>query len=334
MKRTTTLIIVFLLCACANTSKTEIAYPVTQKGDTVDNYFGVEVADPYRWLEDDNSAETAAWVEAQNKVTFSYLEQIPYRNKIKERLKDIWNYPKYSSPFKAAGKYYYYKNDGLQNQYVLYTQTEIDSEPEVLIDPNTFSEDGTIALSGTYFSNDGKYLGYAISSGGSDWDEFFVMDLNTREELSDHLKWIKFSGMSWVGDGFYYSRFPEPVEGDELSASNENSKVYYHKIGTNQEDDKLIFEDPVNPKISNYVDATEDERFVILYRTKGTHGQAVKAMDLTEEKPAFVDIITDYEDEQSIISNIDGQLLLLTTRNAPNQKLVLVDPKRPDEPTG
>ncbi len=331
MKKTITLIIVFLLYACVNSSKTEIVYPVTQKGDTVDNYFGVEVADPYRWLEDDNSAETAAWVEAQNEVTFGYLEQIPYRHKIKNRLEEIWNYPKYSSPFKIAGKYYYYKNDGLQNQYVLYTQESIDGEPEALIDPNTFSDDGTVAMSGAYFSNTGDYLGYSISTAGSDWREFHVMDLKSREKLDDHLEWIKFSGISWVGKGFYYSRFPEPVEGDELSASNENSKVYYHKIGTKQEDDKLIFEDPANPKISNYVDATEDERFVILYRTKGTHGQAVKVMDLTEETPVFIDIITDYEDEQSIISNIDGQLLLLTTRNAPNQRLVLVDPKKPDE---
>jgi len=308
-----------------------LEYPVTEKVDVVDNYFDTEVADPYRWLEDDNSEETAAWVEAQNAVTFGYLEQIPYRNKIKNRLEEVWNYPKYGSPFKIANNYYYYKNDGLQNQYVLYTQEDLDSEPEVLLDPNTFSEDGTVALSGAYFSQDGKYMGYSISTGGSDWREFYVMDLNTREKLDDHLQWIKFSEMCWAGEGFYYNRFPAPKEGEELSSSNENSKAYYHKLGTPQNEDVVIFEDPENPKISNYVGVTYDERFLILYRTKGTHGQAVKLMDLYDESPQFIDVITDYDDEHGFVDNIGDKLLLLTTRNAPNQKLVLVDSKNSTE---
>ena len=236
MKKTAILLIFVFLYSCTTntTTNTRLEYPVTEKGDVVDNYFGTDVADPYRWLEDDNSEETAAWVEAQNAVTFGYLEQIPYRNKIKNRLEEIWNYPKYSSPFKIAGKYYYYKNDGLQNQYVLYTQEDLDSEHEVILDPNIFSEDGTVSLSGAYFSMDGKYMGYSISTGGSDWREFYVMDLKTHEKLDDHLQWIKFSEMYWAGKGFYYNRFPEPNEGEELSSSNENSKVYYHKLGTPQ----------------------------------------------------------------------------------------------------
>jgi len=331
MKKLTILISFLLLYSCNTTSNNTLEYPVTEKGTVVDNYFGIEVADPYRWLEDDNSTETAAWVEEQNKETFSYLEQIPYRNKIKDRLEKIWNYPKYTSPFKVAGHYYFYKNDGLQNQYVLYTQKNLDSKPEILLDPNLLSEDGTVALSGTYFSNDGKYMGYSISKGGSDWQEFFIMNLKTRETLNDHLEWIKTSGMCWVGEGFYYNRFPEPREGEELSSSNENSKVYYHKLGTPQRSDIVIFEDQNNPKIFNRVDVTEDERFVVIARTKGTHGQAIKVMDLKSKSPEFIDIITDYDDEHNIVSNIDGKLLTTTTRKAPNKKLVLIDPQEPAE---
>ena len=331
MKKITILFSFILLYSCNTASNNKLDYPATEKGTVVDSYFGTEVPDPYRWLEDDNSSKTAEWVETQNGVTFGYLEQIPYRNKIKDRLEEIWNYPKYKSPVKIAGNYYFYKNDGLQNQHVLYTQNEIEAEPEVLIDPNLFSEDGTISMSGTYFSNDGKYLGYSISKGGSDWQEFLIMDLNTRENLNDNLEWIKFSGMYWIGEGFYYNRFPEPLEGEKFSSSNENSKVYYHRLGTPQESDIVIFEDPENPKISNYVGATDDERFVILYRTKGTHGQLVKVMDLNSESPEFVDIINDYDDEHNVVSNIDGKLLMLTTRNAPNKKLVLIDPLQPED---
>ena len=317
--------------ACGSNSHKRLIYPETNKNQDIDNYFGTAVADPYRWLEDDNSAETAAWVKEQNKLTFGYLEQIPFRDKIKSRLEQIWNYPKYTSFFKVAGRYYFYKNNGLQNQYVLYTQKHLNDEPEILLDPNTLSEDGTIALKGAYFSNDGKYMGYSLSDGGSDWQKFYIMDLYTRENLADRLKWIKFSGIHWAGDGFYYNRFPKPQEGAELSSSNENSKVYYHKLGTPQSADIIIFEDPANPKISNYVDVTEDERFVLVYRTKGTHGQAVKVMDLHSPSPEFIDIITDYDDEHTCIGNIGGYLLMMTTRGAPNQKLVLIDPENPQE---
>ena len=233
-------------------------YPVAKKVDTIDVYFGHQVADPYRWLEDDNSPETEAWVNAENEVTFGYLEQIPFRNKIKERLEQIWDYPKYGVPFKEGNNFYFFKNDGMQNQYVIYKQTALEAEPEVFLDPNTFSEDGTVALSGLEFNHDGTLLAYSISKSGSDWSEIYVMDVETKNLLDDHLEWIKFSGTSWKGDGFYYSRYDEPKEGDELKASNEYHKVYYHKIGTAQSEDKLIYKNDEYPKRNYYAGTTDD----------------------------------------------------------------------------
>ena len=199
-------------------------YPVTNKVDTVDNYFGTAVADPYRWLEDDNSEETAEWVAAQNEVTFGYLNQIPFRSKVKERLEQIWDYPKYGTPFKEGENYFFFKNDGMQNQDVVYMQKGLEAEPEVFLDPNTFSEDGTVALAGLEFNKNGDLAAYSISKSGSDWSEIFVMDVETREILEDHIDWVKFSGTSWKDDGFYYSRYDEPKEGDELKAVNEYKK--------------------------------------------------------------------------------------------------------------
>jgi len=217
------------------------AYPVTQKVEQTDDYFGTAVADPYRWLEDDNSAETEAWVTAENKVTFSYLEKIPFRSKIKQRLEQIWNFPKYTAPFREGDYYYFFKNDGMQNQYVLYEQKGLDGEPVVFLDPNTFSEDGTIALGDLQFSKDGKICAYSISKSGSDWNEIFVMDVETKAKKEDHLEWIKFSGIAWKDDGFYYSSYDKPSEEDALKGKNEFHKVYYHKLGTLQSDDKLVY---------------------------------------------------------------------------------------------
>lgn len=312
-------------------SQGQLTYPVTKKEIIVDDYFGKKISDPYRWLEDDNSEETKAWVNRQNKVTFSYLEQIPYRDKIRKRLEEVWDYPKYSVPFKEGGKYYFYKNDGLQNQSVFYVQDDLESEPEIMIDPNIFSEDGTIALSGIYFSRDAEYMGYAKSTSGSDWKEFFIKELETRQDLSDHLKWIKFSSMAWAGDGFYYTRYPEPEEGAELSSTNEHAKIYYHQIGRDQKQDELIFEDPQNPLISNWVGTTEDERLLILSRSKGTYGNTIAVKDLTNPTSEFIDIITDYNDEHYVVDNLDNMLLLVTNRNAPKKRLVLVDLKHPAE---
>ena len=203
--------LIVLISNCYQSHTKAIQYPDTRKDENViDTYFGTEVADPYRWLEDDNSDETARWIEAQNKLTFAYLENIPQRNAIKKRLTEIWDYEKVSTPFKRGEKYYFYKNEGLQNQSVLYSSDEIGGEEKVILDPNTFSEDGTVALSGTYFNHGGNLLGYAKSIGGSDWKEFYIKDLSTGDDRKDHLQWIKFSGMAWVGDGFYYSRYPKP----------------------------------------------------------------------------------------------------------------------------
>ena len=214
-----------------------VDYPETKTCDTVDDYFGTAVADPYRWLEDDYSEETAAWVKAQNELTQTYLSQIPYREKMKSHLKDILNYPKEGAPWKKGDRYFFYRNDGLQNQSVLYYKNSLDGEAVELLDPNKLSSDGTVALSTLDISDDGNYLGYAISRNGSDWQEIYVKNIVTGEVLPDHLVWVKFSGIAWKDDGFFYSRFPEPK--NELSGVNENGKLYYHKIGTDQKADQL-----------------------------------------------------------------------------------------------
>jgi len=229
------------MSACMQNKKCDIKYPTAKKVDTVDVYFGKEVADPYRWLEDDNSTETTEWVEAENKITFEYLDKIPFREQLKERLTEIWNYPKYRVPFKRGDKYFIQKNDGIQNQDILYIMDNIDAELEVLLDPNSLSEDGTVALSDISVSKDGKYLGYSISLGGSDWNEIYVLEIESGKLLKDHVKWVKFSGIAWKDDGFFYSSYDEPDEEDVLSGQNRFHKVYYHKLGTEQEDDNIAF---------------------------------------------------------------------------------------------
>ena len=312
-----------LIFSCYQSHTKAIQYPDTRKDESVtDTYFGTEVADPYRWLEDDNSAETADWVKAQNKLTFSYLESIAQRDAIKERLTEIWDYEKISAPFKRGEKYYFYKNEGLQNQSVLYSSDELGGEEKIILDPNTFSEDGTVALSGTYFNQEGNLLGYAKSIGGSDWKEFYIKDLSIGEDRKDHLQWIKFSGMAWAGDGFYYSRYPEPEEGGELDASNENAQVYYHQLGIEQEEDELIFSDPENPKISNYIGTSEDERFVYLYRTKGTSGTALYITEVKMGDHQFTTIMEDYDYDHGIVGNIENTIFLKTNYKAQNWKLV------------
>jgi len=303
-------------------------YPVTKKVDVVDDYHGTKVADPYRWLEDDYSDETKAWVIEQNKVTFSYLESIPFREKIKERFTQIFNYPKYGAPFKAGNKYYFFKNDGLQNQSVLYVKSDINAESKVFFDPNKLSEDGTKSLTTYSFSDNGKYFAYGVSTGGSDWNEFFVMDAETGKQLSDHLKWIKFSGIAWKGNGFYYNRFPEPV-GSELSTKNEFSKVYYHKVGDDQKNDLLIYEDSSRPNRGFSAQTTDDERFLIIYFREGTSNNGFMVKDLSDPNGKFITITDDLKNNYNVIDNADDKLLVRTDYNAPNYRLVLVDPKNP-----
>src|SRR5271166_3603484 len=217
-------------------------YPQTRKDNQVDDYHGTKVADPYRWLEDDNSAETAKWVEAENKVTFGYLERIPYRAQVKQRLEQLYNYPKYSAPFHKGELLFFTKNDGLQNQSVVYVQKGLDGAPEVLLDPNKFSADGTTRLGSFEVSPDGRYVAYGRQVGGSDWQEVHVLDVVAKKDLSDDLKWLKFVTGAWAGNGFFYSRFDAPEKGHELSSKNEFQKVYYHKLGAAQSDDELIYE--------------------------------------------------------------------------------------------
>jgi prolyl oligopeptidase len=238
MKLLTGVLVVLL----ASLNIAQLKCPETKKTDVVDDYYGVKVADPYRWLEDDNSQETAAWVIEQNKVTDEYFSKIPFREALKNRFEKLYNFPKYSAPFRAGNKYYFFKNDGLQNQSVMYVRDNLDGEAKVFFDPNKLSEDGTVSLATFAFSKDGKTFAYATASGGSDWNEYFVLDVESSKKLSDHLKWIKFSGMAWKDNGFFYSRFPEPT-GSELSTKNQYSKVYYHKIGDDQSKDIVIYED-------------------------------------------------------------------------------------------
>lgn len=308
------------------------AYPITKKTDHIDDYHGTKITDPYRWLEADTTQEVAEWVAAQNEVTFNYLDQIPFRDKIKERLTQIWNYPKYSAPFQEGGKYYFYKNDGLQNQSVLYEQASLEAEPVVFLDPNKLSADGTTALTSINFSKDHQYAAYGTASGGSDWNELHVMEVDSRKKLADELDWIKFSGASWFKDGFYYSRYDAPKGGGKLAAKNEFHKVYYHKLGTPQSADKLIYEDKAHPLRYFNAQTTDDERFLLLYVSEGaSENNALYVKDLRNEKADFLPVVTTFENEYTVIDNVGDQLLVRTTKGAPRSRLILIDPKKPQE---
>ncbi len=323
------LIPAILMMSSCNPKEEKINYPETLKTDTVDVYFGTEVADPYRWLEDDNSAETAAWVTAQNEVTDAYLAKIPYRDQIRERLTALWNYPRYGVPFKKGGYYFFFKNDGIQNQSVLYIQDSLKGEARVFLDPNKLSADGTTSL-GTYsVSKDGKYFAYAISKAGSDWNEIYVMETATGKQLTDKLEWVKFSGISWRENGFYYGRYDKPADGGALSSKNEYKKVYYHNIGDPQDKDVLIYENRNYPLRGYEVAATEDGRFLVLYETESTSGNALYVKDLSKPKADFVKIADGFRFDYSFISNQDEKFYLLTNDAAPKYKLVEVDLNAP-----
>jgi prolyl oligopeptidase len=304
----------------------QLKYPTTRTVEQKDNYHGTTVADPYRWLEDDRSAETAEWVKQQNQVTFSYLEKIPYREAIKKRLEKIYNYAKYSAPSRKGEWYYFYKNDGLQNQSVLYRQKGLNGTPEVVLDPNKLSKDATTRLSQFQLSKDGTYAAYALSKGGSDWQEVFVMDMATKQNLSDKIEWVKVSGIAWQGDGFYYSRYPKP-DGSALAAKNENHQVFFHKIGTSQSADVLVFEDKANPQRFHTVGTTEDEQFAILTvsdRGKGKDGNALfyKEAGAKAFKPVVAEV-TDFS--YGVIENVGKTLLIQTNKEAKNEKIESFD---------
>ncbi len=314
-----------MLSSCNNETKTNsnepLKYPETKKCDTVDNYFGTAVADPYRWLEDDFSDETANWVKAQNEVTNNYLAKISYRDKMKNRLQEIMNYPKESAPSKKGSRYFFYRNDGLQNQSVLYYKNSLDGEAVELLDPNKLSDDGTVALSNLGISDDGNYLGYAISRNGSDWEEIFVKNIETGETLNDHLMWVKFTSIAWKDDGFFYSRFPEPT--NELSGVNENGQLYYHKVGTEQKEDQLAYEDKTNPDISFNADVI-NERYLIIYGSESTSGNCLYYKDLNKANSEFVKLVDNFDSDYAVIDEIDGNFIVMTNYFAPEYKVIKI----------
>ena len=264
-----------------------LQYPKAEKDGIVDEYFGVKVADPYRWLENDTSAQTAAWVEAENKVTNAYLQKIPFRGKLLKRLTELANYEKITAPRKRHGKWYFYKNDGLQNQYVMYVMDELGGEPRVFLDPNKLSTDGTVALKGVKFSHNGKYAAYDISRSGSDWEEFYVIDLKTGQLTDDHIEWAKFSNAAWKGDGFFYSAYDAPEKGKEFSNMNSGHKIYYHKIGTPQSEDVLFYQNAAYPKRFYYVEINDDETKMYLYESGAGAGNNLFVRDLKQPDSQF-----------------------------------------------
>ncbi|MDO7845459.1 prolyl oligopeptidase family serine peptidase [Hymenobacter sp. M29] len=308
--------------------------PNSRKSDVTDTYFGTSIPDPYRWLEDLDSEETAAWVAAQNEATFGYLGQIPFRDKIRERLTKLWNYERYGVPEQVGDELVFAKNDGLQNQAVVYRQRD-DEVPRVLLDPNKFSEDGTTALAGMEFSNDHRYLAYATSSGGSDWNKVRIMDLNTQQLLPDTLDWVKVSGTSWTANGFYYSRYDAPRPGEnDLSGKNEFHKVYFHQLNTPQAEDQLVYENLDMALGFRMAGATEDERFLCLYLTDGiSDGNRLLVRDLTDaaQADAWTTLFESFKFNNTVIGNVGGEVLVYTNYLAPNYRVVGIDPSQPQE---
>jgi prolyl oligopeptidase len=317
----------FLLVSFIMEATAQLTYPISQKGEQVDQYFGTGVKDPYRWLEDDKSDATKAWVTEQNKVTFAYLDKIPYRAKFKAAIEKVFNYPKYSAPFRKGEWYYFYKNDGLQNQSVLYRQKGLTGKVETVIDPNSFSKDGTTRLVAFNMCKDGKYAVIGLSEGGSDWQTYMVRDMTTAKDLTDKLDWVKVSSIAWKGYGFYYSRYPAPEKGTSaLSVKNENHQVWFHKVGTSQDKDVLVYEDKNNPQRFHTASTSEDEQYLYLYisdRGKGFDGNALSVMDLKATTKSFKPLIKEVgNDNYSIIENTKTDFIIQTNAGAPNGKVI------------
>ena len=324
-------IVTFLLIlSCKKDTNNEtMIYPITKKGNVIDTYFNTEVNDPYRWLEDDKSLETENWVKEQNKVTYAHLDEIPYRKTLNDRLSKLWNYEKIGAPFKEGGNEYYYKNDGLQNQYVIFRKNA-EGPDEVFLDPNTFSKEGTTSLGNLSFSKDGETVAYSISEGGSDWRKVIIMDVETKEIKEDTIIDVKFSGLSWKGnEGFYYSSYDKP-KGSELSAKTDQHKLYYHKIGTKQVDDELIFGGKESQK-RRYVsgNVTDDGKFLLISGAVSTSGNDLFIKDLTKPKSPLIHMVKGFDSDAFVIENEGDKLFMVTNLNAPNQKIVTVNAKNP-----
>ncbi len=330
--------VIFLgLCvsiATATAEEVSLDYPQAKRTDQTDDYHGTQVADPYRWLEQDvrTASEVADWVAAENKVTFAYLEAIPQRETIRKRLTQLWDYARYSSPFKEGGRYYYYKNDGLQNQSVLYTMDRLDGKARVLIDPNQWSADGTIALSGAAFSDDGRYVAYRVSEAGSDWATWRVMEIESGKLLDDEIRWVKFGGASWTkdGQGFFYARYPEPEEGEAFQQLNLNHRLYYHRVGTPQSQDVLVYRRMDHPDWSFGAKVTEDGRYLVITTSVGTDNRyRVAVKDLAEPYGMPVDLIDNFEHEYSLVGNDGPVLYFQTDLDAPRKRLIAIDLRKP-----
>ena len=330
-----------LVVGCATTQTTTapqahkpIVYPEAKKVEVVDDYHGVKVADPYRWLEDPDSADSRAWIEAENEITFGYLEEIPARDKIRDRITTLYDYERFGMPYKQGERYFFSKNDGLQNQNVIYWMKSLDDEPRVLIDPNKFSEDGTVALSGLSVSDDGKLAAYAVSDAGSDWKEWKVRQVETGQDLEDHIKWVKFSGASWTKDnqGFFYSRYQEPAEDTKLQDTNYNQKLYYHRLGTPQAEDKLIYERPDHKDWMIGGGVTEDGQYLIIYINKGDDdNNLVYYQELSHPGSPVIELISEWEARYSLIDN-DGPIFWFRTNyEAPKNRIMAIDVRNPDK---
>lgn len=306
-----------------------VSYPETRIDMVVDTYFQVPVEDPYRWLEIDTAAEVESWVRAQNAVTFGYLEQIPFRKTLRDRYKELFDFPKVSTPLKAGDYYFFSRNDGLQDQAVIYIQHGINGQPEVFLDPNTLSETGTASISLIGFSPDNRYVAYSRSDAGSDWSQIRIMEIATGKQLEDRIDWVKFSEASWTKDGFFYSRMPEPKKGMELSETNQFHSVYFHRLGDAQSADKLVYRNDKAPHMYHWTDVTEDLRYLIMYAATGSVGFETYFQDLTHPGSSFKALFTGFEHKSTVIDHIDGRLIILTNIDAPNYRLVSIDPSRP-----
>ncbi len=325
-----------LLAGCATLATVkhpQLSYPVTRTTNVVDNYHGTEVTDAYRWLEDDNSAETKAWVEAQNRVTYGYLETLPLRAPLKQRMTALYNFERFGVPSRQGGRYFFQKNDGLQNQSVLYVAESLEAAPRVLLDPNTLTADGTVALKGYAFSDDGAKMAYGLSTAGSDWEEFRVRDVATAQDTGDVLKWVKFSGIAWAkdGSGIYYSRYDEPTEANRLTKVNEFQKLYFHKLGTPQSADELVYERKDQPKWGLSGDVTEDGRYLIIEVRQGTDVKnRVFYRDLGQPGSKVVELLNDFDASYNFVGNDGPVFFFLTDLNAPRGRFVAIDTTKPD----
>lgn len=307
----------------------EVKYPETKTGEVSEDYFGTMVADPYRWLENDTAADTKEWVIQQNEVTYSYLEKIPFRDAFKKRLEEMYNFERMSAPMHKGDHYFYYKNDGLQNQSVIYYKKGIDGKEEVFLDPNKISENGTVSINLISFSGDGKYIAWSKSEAGSDWSELHFTEIETKQEIPDVMRWVKFSGVEWYNDGFFYSKYPTPVKGMEFSAKNEYHNVYYHKLGDDQSKDQLIFEDRAHPLRYHNLSLTEDGKYMLLNVAEGTDGFEVHYKATDTKKGGFKPLFTGFSNKSSVIDHRDGKFYVHTDIDAPKYRLVEIDLANP-----